>query len=1100
MVFFYTLISKRPASVLKIIIGIALLLLFTFSAKTQSILLNGSSNYGSAGNNAALRLTNFTLEAWIKIEGTGIITSNGTGSGGHTNIVPILTKGRSENENALLDVNYFLGYDLTTNKLQADFEDNATSLNHPVTSNAVLGNCWTHVAASYSTSTNTWKLYINGVLDQSLALGASYTPQSLSNVNTCIGSAFNSTGATSGFFNGKIDEVRIWNIERTGAEILANYNTELTSGTGLACRWGFNDASGVTGTNAIAGAPEVQLNNSPIWKPGFNFNKSLLDFNGTSGYVTFGSAASLNTTTFTLEAWIMIEGAGVTTTTSSAGGGGFEGATAVVPLVTKGRGEAETPANINMNYFMGLVGNKLAADFEEAAGLNHSVVGTATIPLNTWTHVAATYEPVTAVWNLYINGVLDKTLDIGTNILPASTSIQHAGVGTGLTSTGAAAGFFNGKIDEVRIWNVVRSASQIVENYNAELTSGTGLLGRWGFNEGCGLTSANSVGGVNGTLSGTTVPAWAISNFNSQAPLQPLNPSPANNANTQITSPNLCATVSDPNSGNLQVRFFGRKKFIPGAKFTIIGLPDTQFYTEEPQGQSSGGGGHNGIFKAQTQWIANHRVDSSIAFVSQLGDCTQSGDTKEIEFKRADTAIKNIENPNVPIPFGIPYGICVGNHDQGPTGNPDGTSTFYNQYFGDTRFAGRSYYGGHYGSNNDNHYQLFSAGGIDFIHISLEYYANGTTASLLPVLNWADALLKTYSNRKGILSTHNLLTVGNPASFQGPGQKIYDELKDNANLILMLAGHVHGEGRRTDIFNGNTIHSIMSDYQSGTNGGNGYLRIMQFIQNQNLLSVKTYSPYTNSSLTGTSSDFTLPINLSPAFTLLETKTNVTAGSVSCVQWPSLLANTDYEWFVEISDGENITTGPVWNFKTANPLPVTLSTFTAVKDQEKVKLNWETQTEINSSHFELERSADGVKFDKLGTIAAKGLGSPISKYDFDDVLPLSGNNFYRLKQIDQNGSFKYSDIIRVYFAGNAAGSFQVFPNPAEGNNLKLIFKQPVSGNIMVSIYDALGKLSYIKTQTLNSNSLSFSHNLSPGVYIIKILSDNINESNKVIISK
>ena len=96
MVFFYTLISKRPASVLKIINCIALLLFFSFSAKTQSILLNGSSNYGSAGNNAALHLTNFTLEAWIKIEGTGIITTNGTGSGGHTNIVPILTKGRSE--------------------------------------------------------------------------------------------------------------------------------------------------------------------------------------------------------------------------------------------------------------------------------------------------------------------------------------------------------------------------------------------------------------------------------------------------------------------------------------------------------------------------------------------------------------------------------------------------------------------------------------------------------------------------------------------------------------------------------------------------------------------------------------------------------------------------------------------------------------------------------------------------------------------------------------------------------------------------------------------------------------------------------------------
>ena len=303
-------------------------------------------------------------------------------------------------------------------------------------------------------------------------------------------------------------------------------------------------------------------------------------------------------------------------------------------------------------------------------------------------------------------------------------------------------------------------------------------------------------------------------------PAAPINPSPANNTTAASTSPTICATVSDPEASNLTVKFYGRKKVNNGAKFSIIALPDTQFYTEEPQGQNSGGGGHNGIFKAQTQWIADHRVDSNIAFVVQLGDCVQNGDANEIEWKRADTSLKKIENPNVPITDGIPYGICVGNHDQGTIGNPDATSNFYNQYFGEARFTGRAYYGGHFGSNNENHYELFSAGGIDFINISIEYYANGTTASLQPVLDWADALLKAHPTRKGIISTHNMLnTSGN---FQGPGQKIYDDLKDNPNLILMLCGHVAGEGRRTDVFQGNTVHTVLADFQSGfTNGGNG---------------------------------------------------------------------------------------------------------------------------------------------------------------------------------------------------------------------------------------------------------------------------------------
>ncbi|MBK7852806.1 MAG: metallophosphoesterase [Bacteroidetes bacterium] len=899
-----------------------LLATITFLSKillAQSVSLNGTSQYVNLGNDPSNHLSNFTLEAWIKIEGTGITTS--TGSGGVT-IVPILAKGRAEAELPAVDVNYFLGYDPATNKLTADFEDNATSANHPVTGNATLGTCWTHVAATYDVTLHTWKLYVNGILDKTLDLGANFTPQSLSDVSASVGTALTSTGVASGFFLGRIDEVRIWNVVRNDAEILANYNIELTSASGLISRWGFNEGTGSLSSNSVGGGSSANLISSPSWGAGYNqnmLNGSCLDFNGTSSYVTFGASPTLNASAFTLEAWINIEGAGVTTTTSGAGGGGLEGVNAVVPIVSKGRGEGETPSNINMNYFLGLVGNKLAADFEEGTGPNHAVIGNASIPSNTWTHVAATYEPVASIWKLYINGILDKTLDIGTNIFPANTSIQHAAVGSALTSAGVAAGFFNGKIDEVRIWNVERSGSQISSNYTVELTNGTGLLGRWGFDDAAaagfcnGATATNSIsGGVNGTIIGS--PTWVLGSSTSFAPNQPSGPSPAANSNSGTTSPTLCTTVSDPNGGNLEVRFYGRSLTSTADKFTIIGLPDTQFYTEEPQGLNSGGGGHNGIFKAQTQWIADHRLDSNIAFVVQLGDCAQNGDANLIEWMRADTSMKNIEFPNVPIVDGIPYGICVGNHDQGPIGNPDGTTNYYNQYFGVSRFSGRGYYGGHYNSNNDNHFELFNAGGIDFIHISIEYYANTTTASLQPVLDWADALLKTYSNRKAILSSHNILGSGNPASFQGPGQKIYDDLKDNPNLILMLAGHVPGEGRRTDVFNGNTVHTLMSDYQSGyTNGGNGYLRIMQFLPDQNQLRVKSYSPYSNTSFTGSSSDFSLPVNLTQAFTLLGTNTNVSSGSVSCMQWPLLQSGQSYEWYVEISDGLNTTVGPIWSF-------------------------------------------------------------------------------------------------------------------------------------------------------------------------------------------
>lgn len=1109
--------SKKNASSLSLL-GILLFSCLTIVqvSNAQSVLLNGSTQHMSVGNAAALHLTDFTLEAWIKIEGNGAITS--TGAGGYANIVPIIAKGRAESESAVVDVNYFLGYDLTSRKLQADFEDNATSLNHPVQSNTGIGTCWTHVAASYNTSTNTWKLYINGALDQTLALGSSFIPQSLSNVTAAIGTSINSTGVTEGFFNGKIDEVRIWNTVRTDAEITSNYNAELASGTGLMSRWGFNEGTGTSAANSIAGQTAASLINNPIWSSGFNQPSAVgssLDFSSAnSDKISFGAAPGLNSSSFTLEAWIKIEGAGITTVTSGAGGGGFEGTTAAVPIVTKGRGEADVPENVNMNYFMGLVGNKLAADFEEGgtapanptAGVNHSVIGLTTIPTNTWTHVAATYEPVTAVWNLYINGVLDKTVDIGTNIIPVANSIQYAGVGTAMTSTGLAAGYFDGKIDEVRIWNTARSGAQILANYNSEITSGTGLLGRWGFNEGCGGIANNSVsGGVSGTLSSATGPVWVTGNFNSQAPNQPTNPSPATAGFAANTSPTLCATVSDPNGGNLQVKFYGRRKIATGAKFTVIGLPDTQFYTEEVQGTNSAGGGHNGIFKAQTQWIADHRVDSNVAFVVQLGDCVQNGDTPpgadpQIEWKRADTSMQNIENPNVPITYGIPYGICVGNHDQGTIGNPDGPSVYYNQYFGSARFNGRTYYGGHYGSNNDNHYELFSAGGIDFIHISLEYYPDGTTASLQAVLDWADALLKANSNRKGILSTHNLIGTGNPASFQGPGQKIYDDLKDNPNLILMLAGHVPGEGRRSDVFNGNTIYSLMSDYQSGySNGGNGYLRIMQFLPAQNLLSVKTYSPYSNTSFTSATSEFTLPVSLSPAFTLIGTNTTVASGSSTCMNWLGLQQSTEYEWYAEVTDGESTITGPVWTFTTpaSGPLPVNFIHFTArAENNNKVKLNFSTSNEKDNLQFIVQRADDGNHFTNLGSIPGTNNAGTVQQYSFYDNQPLKGNSFYRIKQIDIDGEITYSTIERVNISSSKQ-AIEIYPNPANGNAFNIKLPAINTGNIEISIYDISGRLQMNKMY--NSNGfITVDHSLAAGIYSIKIAGKDFTEIKKLII--
>ena len=78
---------------------------------------------------------------------------------------------------------------------------------------------------------------------------------------------------------------------------------------------------------------------------------------------------------------------------------------------------------------------------------------------------------------------------------------------------------------------------------------------------------------------------------------------------------------------------------------------------------------------------------------------------------------------------------------------------------------------------------------------------------------WANSTLQTYANRRAIVVSHSLLNVTDPATWTIEGQAIYDALKGNPNLFLMLCGHNSGESRRTDVYNDSTVHTLLADYQ-----------------------------------------------------------------------------------------------------------------------------------------------------------------------------------------------------------------------------------------------------------------------------------------------
>ena len=257
--------------------------------------------------------------------------------------------------------------------------------------------------------------------------------------------------------------------------------------------------------------------------------------------------------------------------------------------------------------------------------------------------------------------------------------------------------------------------------------------------------------------------------------------------------------------------------------FTIIVLPDTQYYSDDDP---------ETIFQAQTQWIVDNQAALNIVYVAHEGDLVQTASDTD-QWDNADAAMDLLDSAE------IPYGVLPGNHDQYPMGNPAGTAN-YNIYFGVDRFSGKPYYGGHYGTDNDNNYALFTAGGMDFIVINLEYNLESAA------ITWADDLLTTYGDRRAIVVSHSILgyppSGSSIAPFTTIGQNIYNGLRDNENLFLMLCGHNHAEGRRTDVYNGDTIYSLLADYQDLPDGGDGWLRIMTFSPADDEITVTTYSP------------------------------------------------------------------------------------------------------------------------------------------------------------------------------------------------------------------------------------------------------------------
>ena len=161
------------------------------------------------------------------------------------------------------------------------------------------------------------------------------------------------------------------------------------------------------------------------------------------------------------------------------------------------------------------------------------------------------------------------------------------------------------------------------------------------------------------------------------------------------------------------------------------------------------------------------------------------------------------------------------------------------------------------------------------------------------------------------------------------------------------------------------------------------------------------------------------------------------------------------------------------------LPVELLYFYAEKAENDALLSWETATEIDNNYFDIEWSTNGIEFTKIGQVHGAGTTNDITHYDFLHTSPAQGLNYYRLKQVDFNGKFEYTNILSIEFE-NTKTEYQIFPNPATD----YIVIDGMDEGEMVQIFNVNGQLVKSFYQNVSAQQINIS-DLASGTYFIKM---------------
>ena len=162
-------------------------------------------------------------------------------------------------------------------------------------------------------------------------------------------------------------------------------------------------------------------------------------------------------------------------------------------------------------------------------------------------------------------------------------------------------------------------------------------------------------------------------------------------------------------------------------------------------------------------------------------------------------------------------------------------------------------------------------------------------------------------------------------------------------------------------------------------------------------------------------------------------------------------------------------------------PVNFTAFTATNLGKTIGLNWSTGTESGNDFYAVERSADGEVFTEIGRVNGAGESRENSEYDFTDEVPLPGVNYYRLRQVDFDGSFSFSSVVFIQNDVALEAEVKVFPNPASGQTVVNVSGDWANEMVAATLFDINGRALQTWKQAKNSSETIYLATHSSGVY-------------------